>query len=206
MKKIVIMVCIILLIVVAIIYFITSNHNSNHTETQIEQNFNNIENQITVEDNLQMNHTAENMESNASENQAQQIENNIHMENINEGEEKMPTLNIKIGDKNFTATLYDNSTTRELIKKMPLSINMSELHGNEKYYYFNQNLPTNSERISRIESGDLMLYGTDCFVLFYKNFSTSYSYTRLGKIDNPSGLESAVGNGTIEITFSLNNE
>lgn len=88
---------------------------------------------------------------------------------------------------------------------MPLTINMSELHGNEKYYYFNQSLPTNSERIGNIENGDLMLYGSDCLVLFYESFSTSYTYTRLGKIDNPSGLSEAVGKGNVQVTFNINN-
>ncbi len=122
---------------------------------------------------------------------------------VNEGEKEMPILNIKIGNKNFTATLYDNETTRELIKQMPLTINMSELHGNEKYYYFNQSLPTNSKRVGNIKNGDLMLYGSDCFVLFYESFSTSYSYTRIGKIDNPSGLANAVGSENVEVMFSI---
>lgn len=110
-------------------------------------------------------------------------------------------LNIKIGDKNFTATLEDNATTREFINKLPLTINMSELHGNEKYYYFDESLPTNNERIRNINTGDLMLYGSDCLVIFYDSFSTSYSYTRLGHIDNPQGLSEAVGSGNLTVTF-----
>ena len=46
-----------------------------------------------------------------------------------------------------------------------------------------------------------MLYGDSCLVLFYENFSTSYSYTPLGQIDEPNSLADAVGNGNIEITF-----
>lgn len=122
---------------------------------------------------------------------------------VNEGDKEMPILNIKIGNKNFTATLYDNETTRELIKQMPLTINMSDLHGNEKYYYFNQSLPTNSKRVENIKNGDLMLYGSDCFVLFYESFRASYSYTKIGKIDNPSGLANAVGSGNVEVMFSI---
>ncbi len=47
-----------------------------------------------------------------------------------------------------------------------------------------------------------MLYGSDCLVLFYETFNTSYSYTRIGKIDNPSSLKDSVGSGNIKIYFS----
>ena len=119
------------------------------------------------------------------------------------GEENMPRLNIKIGDATFTATLYDNETTREFIESLPLTINMSELNGNEKYYYMDKSLKINPENIGDITKGDLMIYGSNCLVLFYKSFSTSYSYTKLGYIDDASDLEQVIGKGNINITFEL---
>lgn len=42
-----------------------------------------------------------------------------------------------------------------------------------------------------------MLYGNNCLVVFYKSFDTSYSYTKIGHIDNLSDL----GSRNITIKF-----
>lgn len=79
----------------------------------------------------------------------------------------------------------------------------SELNGNEKYYYMPDSLPAQASRPGTIRTGDLMLYGADCIVLFYKDFRTGYSYTPLGHIDDPNGLESALGQGDVKVTFQF---
>ena len=88
------------------------------------------------------------------------------------------TIKLKINNQTFEAILESNPSTSALIKKLPLEINMKELNGNEKYFYFNETFPTNAINPKTIQAGDLMLYGDDCLVLFYKSFSTKYSYTR----------------------------
>jgi hypothetical protein len=117
--------------------------------------------------------------------------------------ESMTTINIQIGSKIFTAKLFDNVSSQALMAKMPMTITMSELNGNEKYYTMQKRLPTNSQQVRTITTGDLMLYGSDTLVLFYKNFTTSYSYTRLGYLEDVSGLANALGSGSVQVTFSL---
>ena len=113
------------------------------------------------------------------------------------------TLVIKIGDKEFTATLLDNPTTTAFKSMLPLTMNMTELNGNEKYFDLSKSLPTNASNPGKINAGDLLLYGSKTLVLFYEAFSTSYSYTRLGKINNSAGLEEALGSSNIVVTIEL---
>jgi hypothetical protein len=77
------------------------------------------------------------------------------------------------------------------------------LNGNEKLYNFSNNLPTNAANPGNITTGDLMLHGSNTMVLFYQSFPTSYSYTKLGRIDNTTGLAAAVGTGSVTVTFAI---
>ena len=112
-------------------------------------------------------------------------------------------MRIKIGNSTFTATLYDNATVTAFKFRLPMTVNMIELNGNEKYFDLPQSLPTNASNPGTIQNGDLMLYGSSTLVLFYKTFSTSYSYTRLGRIDDVKGLVAALGTGNVNVSFEL---
>lgn len=112
-------------------------------------------------------------------------------------------IDIKAGNQVFTATLLDNASANAFKAMLPLTINMTELNGNEKYYRFPRNLPTNASNPGTIHSGDLMLWGANTLVVFYETFPTAYSYTRLGKIDNPVGLADALGTGSVTVTIEL---
>ena len=112
-------------------------------------------------------------------------------------------LLIKIGSNTFNATLQDNPTTVAFKSLLPLTVNMKELNGNEKYADLSRDLIINASNPGTIQSGDLMLYGSNTLVLFYKSFSTSYSYTRLGRVDDVTGLAAAVGTGNVPVTFEL---
>ena len=66
---------------------------------------------------------------------------------------------------------------------------MKELNGNEKYVYLDSKLPVSEYSPKHINKGDVMLYGNNCLVIFYKSFDTSYSYTKIGHIDNLDDLD-----------------
>src|SRR5688572_12633964 len=113
------------------------------------------------------------------------------------------TLVIKIGSREFTGTLLDNPTATAFKAMLPVTMNMTELNGNEKYFDLAKSLPTNASNPGKINSGDLLLYGSKTFVIFYKAFSTSYSYTKLGRIHDANGLAEALGAGNVEVTMEL---
>lgn len=125
-------------------------------------------------------------------------------ENLVESEEgKMEkNLSLQVNGKTFKITLEENETTEALTKVLPLKIIMNELNGNEKYYYLDTMLPSNPTRVEKIESGDIMLYGDNCLVIFYEDFKTTYSYTRIGKIENTEGLKEALGSGNVEMEIN----
>jgi hypothetical protein len=80
---------------------------------------------------------------------------------------------------------------------------MKDLNSNEKFFDLSSNLTANASNPRTINAGDLMLWGSNTLVLFYKTFNTSYSYTRLGKIENLSGLWQALGSASVTVIFEL---
>ncbi|WP_225874725.1 cyclophilin-like fold protein [Pedobacter hiemivivus] len=112
-------------------------------------------------------------------------------------------MKITIGAVVFTATLSNNATGNAFKARLPLTLNMTELNSNEKYFDFQTALPSNAANPGTIQTGDLLLYGSNTLVLFYKTFSTSYRYTSIARIDNPSGLTAALGNENVTVEFEL---
>ena len=111
------------------------------------------------------------------------------------------TMQITMGEYRFTVALENNETAAALKTHLPMTLDMSELNGNEKYNYLPFDLPMDTYAPGFIEAGDVMLYGSDCLVVFYKSFSTSYRYTKIGHMDDASLLQDAVGAGGVQMIF-----
>ena len=111
-------------------------------------------------------------------------------------------IEVIIEGKHFAADIEDNETGRAFCALLPMTLNMSDLNGNEKYHYLSEVFPTNSRYYAAVEPGDLMIYGNSCVVLFYDK-AGGYSYTRLGRLTSIDGLADAVGSGNVSVTFSI---
>src|SRR5947209_1684690 len=84
--------------------------------------------------------------------------------------ERSKQIKVTIGSKNFIAILDDNATSAAFRALMPMTLEMTELNGNEKYVRLPGNLPTKAANPGTIKTGDLMIYGSKTVVLFYKTF------------------------------------
>ena len=112
-------------------------------------------------------------------------------------------MNVQIGDYNFTATLEENEAVTELtdmMKEGPVTISMNDYSGFEKVGSLGRSLTRNDSQTTT-KAGDIVLYNGNNIVMFYG--SNSWSYTRIGKIDDLSDWETALGSGSITVVFTL---
>lgn len=107
------------------------------------------------------------------------------------------------GTHRFAVMLEDNPTARAFAQLLPITLDMPDLNDNEKHVRLPRSLPTNAVRPGTIRTGDVMLYGDNTLVVFYKTFSSSYSYTRIGRVAKIDGLVEALGTGSQHIGFAV---
>ena len=119
-------------------------------------------------------------------------------------EEKMY---ITIGEETHTVTMEDNVGTRALVAALQTDniTYVAHDYGNfEKVGYVGQSFPT-ADHQTTTSAGDLVLYNGNNICIFYG--SNSWSYTRIGKLDNLSADEVRrfvkAGEGEVAITLSL---
>ena len=104
-------------------------------------------------------------------------------------------------------TLYDNAATQALVTRLQdaaVAVTLNSSGGFEIWGALGFSLPTSNEQITA-QPGDVILYNGSNICLFYG--SNSWSYTRLGHIDDmtESELRSFLkaGESNISVTLSL---
>lgn len=144
--------------------------------------------------------STDNEQSNVTDSSSLNAQSN---DNSTTEESTVKKINLQIGNSSFTATLESNATVDtlvEMLRKAPITIQMSDYSGFEKVGSLGTSLPTGNKQTTT-QSGDIVLYNGNQIVTFYG--SNSWSYTRLGKIDDLSGWKNALGSGDVTVTFSL---
>lgn len=121
----------------------------------------------------------------------------------NNEEQTTMKMNVQVGNYTFTATLEENSAVQELVEMMqagPVTIHMSDYSGFEKVGPLGKSLTTSNSQTTTV-AGDIVLYNGNNIVMFYG--SNSWSYTRIGKIDDLTDWAAALGSGDITAVFTL---
>lgn len=116
-------------------------------------------------------------------------------------QKELKSVLLQIDETTVPIRFTDNETALALQKRLPLAMQMKELNGNEKYHYVPFSLPTNPKYIGTVQAGDLMLYGSDCLVLFYESFQTDIQYTRIGWVE-PNRLSELLSADTVRVQMS----
>lgn len=112
-------------------------------------------------------------------------------------------LKITVGDEELLATLEDNSSAREfkeLLAQGPVTIEMEDYGGFEKVGPLGTTLTRNDQQITT-EPGDVILYQGNQITVYYG--TNTWNFTRLAKIDDPADLQAKLGEGRVQVTFSL---
>jgi len=126
------------------------------------------------------------------------------LDNANQtiSEKEQVNMWMTINGNRFEVMAEDNTTAHAFAAQLPLTLNMEDLHSNEKHAQLPNPLPTNASRANTTHNGDIMLYGSSTLVVFYKSFPSSYSYTRIGRVSQPDQLADVLGQGNVQIEFS----
>ena len=111
-------------------------------------------------------------------------------------------MNIIIQGTKYNAILENNETATTIQNMLPLTLNMSDLNHNEKYYYLDTPVPNNPVAVKSVSAGDIMLFGDDCLVIFYQDFQTPYQYTKIGHITDFPNPEHPISHAPQTIEFN----
>jgi|SRR3712207_1748987 len=110
-------------------------------------------------------------------------------------------MNLIINHKKYPVRLDNGITARALVELLPITLDMEELNGNEKFVYLAECLPSEPACPGTIHAGDIMLFGSNCLVVFYQTFRTRYAYSRIGRVEDAEELREALGKSDVRIIF-----
>ena len=113
-------------------------------------------------------------------------------------------LEIQVGDRTLTSTLYDNATAKDLIAQLPLTLTLTDYNGAEKIANPPKRLSTTGAPDGfEPKAGDIAYYAPwGNLAIFYRDFRHSQNLIRLGKIDGDN-LEAFQGSGEVKVTFRM---
>ena len=136
-------------------------------------------------------------------------EKNATAENTAINGDSQMKISIKIDNgtavNTLTATLADNSSAKSfytLLQKGSVTVNMHDYGNFEKVGPLPESLPRNDTQITTT-AGDIILYQGNQITIYYDR--NSWTFTRLGKVDNvtQAELKKILGSGNVTAVFAV---
>ena len=112
-------------------------------------------------------------------------------------------IKLKVNSHVLNVKLEDNSAAKALMDKLKMgdvTIHAEDYGGFEKVGDLGFSLPRSDKYITT-SVGDIVLYDGNEISLFYN--SNSWSYTKMGKVQNIKDLKKILGNGDVKLVLSL---
>ena len=112
-------------------------------------------------------------------------------------------IKLKVNSHVLNVKLEDNSAAKALMDKLKMgdvTIHAEDYGGFEKVGDLGFSLPRSDKYITT-SVGDIVLYDGNEISIFYN--SNSWSYTKLGKVQNIKDLKKILGNGDVKLVLSL---
>lgn len=117
-------------------------------------------------------------------------------------EKKMTYIRLTAGRNYWTAALEDNALTRELVKRLPMTIPMMDLYGRELCYRFPEALPTDRVEYRGYRVGEIVYWPPrHSFVILYAQNGEAFDMQSVGRIE--WGIEELARFGDAEVTITL---
>lgn len=112
------------------------------------------------------------------------------------------TMNITVNGRTLSTTMEDNVTTRAIMKRLPLDLNMLDLYGREMCYRFADELPYEEASTKGYEVGDIVYWPPrHSFVIMYHQDGERFGFQKLGHISED--ITGIFGHGDVRVSFEL---
>ena len=131
------------------------------------------------------------------------VNNTNSINNLDNERSENMKINVIVNGKTLKATLYDNATTRDLILKLPLTIDMADLYDREMCYRFSEELEHDNIQNRRYEVGEIIYWNPGHSLVFmYKQNGEKFAMQSVGKFDEDISIFETTGDTKVTIELA----
>ncbi len=111
------------------------------------------------------------------------------------------TINLQIGDATHTVTFEKNAASDSLTTLFPLYSLIIDKDGTHKQFQIPRNMELADEHIDTAHAGDIFLNGPVLVEVYYADAEINANRSRIGHIDDTTGLEEALNVKNVQLVF-----